>query len=92
MSNNNNKRRTEMSNNKKKSRRNWEYSGYKQCDECRSHGVDDYHYDTFTSWRPYKFVLCRACYEFIYKYDRKQQPTPCCPWYHQPSLFDETGE
>lgn len=88
---NNNRKGTEMSYNKSKSRRKWEYTGYKQCDECCAHGVDSYHYDTFTSRHPNKLTLCRSCYEFIYKYDRKEQPTPVCPWFHKPTLFDDIG-
>lgn len=81
-----------MSHNKNNSRRHWQYSGYNQCHECLHHGFDGHHYDTWTSLRPSKLVLCKACYEFIYKHDRKQQPTPACPWFHQPSLFDNLGE
>jgi len=92
MKNNNNKKETEMSYNKKKSRRTWEYSGYKQCDECRTHGLDDYQYDTFTSMYPNRMILCRPCHQFIYMHDRKVQPTPVCPWFHKPSLFDEIEE
>ena len=77
-----------MAYNNTKSRRTWQYSGYKQCDECEKHGCNDYSYDTWTSLKPYKFVLCKACYDFIYENDRKEQPTPCCPWYHKPTLFD----
>ncbi len=80
-----------MSNNQKKSRRTWKYSGYKQCSECCKHGYDGFHYDTWTSTHPHKVTLCHACYEYIYKHDRKEQPTPCCPWYHKPSLFDDIG-
>lgn len=80
-----------MSYNKKKSRRNWEYSGHNQCDECRAHKLYDYHYDTFTSRHPNSLILCRACREFIYTHDRKGQPTPACPWY-TPTLFDQIEE
>ena len=81
-----------MSYNKKKSRRTWEYSGMKQCDECRTHGLDDYQHDTFTSRHPNRLTLCRACYQFIYMHDRKGQSTLVCPWFHQPSLFDQIEE
>lgn len=74
--------------NKKKSNRHWEYSGYKQCDECTKHDHYEFHYDTWTSWRPYSFTLCRACYEYIYVLDRKEQPTPVCPWFYKPTLFE----
>ena len=89
--NNNNRKETEMSYNKKKSRRNWEYSGHNQCDECRAHKLYDYHYDTVTSRHPNSLILCRACREFIYTHDRKGQPTPACPWY-TPTLFDQIEE
>lgn len=55
-----------MGENKKKSKRKWEYSGYKICHECKN-----YHYDTWTSMRPHKLVLCRSCYDWIYVQDRK---------------------
>lgn len=57
---------SEKGNNMKKSRRKWTYSGYKRCHEC-----DAWHYDTLTSERPYTFVLCRPCYEWIYVQDCK---------------------
>jgi len=77
-----------MSNNKKNSRRNWEYSGYKQCHECKNHNHYEFHYDTLTSRHPNVLTLCWACYQFIYTHDRKEQPTPVCPWYHKPTLFE----
>lgn len=77
-----------MSNNKKNSKRRWEYSGYKQCHECQKHEHYEFHYDTFTSRYPNVLTLCRACYEFIYVLDRKEQPSPVCPWYHKPTLFE----
>lgn len=69
----NNRKDTNMSNNKKKSKRNWQYSGYKECHECKQ-----YHYDTWTSTKPTILRLCKGCYDFIYKHDRQQ-----------PTLFDD---
>jgi hypothetical protein len=56
-----------------KSRRNWTYSGYKECHECVKVGREKTrHYDTWISNRPSVLILCADCYEWIYVHNRKQ--------------------